>query len=106
MADAWRSRAVFGTVQLNEYADDTVLPAGGGIDGDIGIITDWDSSGDRTLAILTSGAWVRLGGATFPDQYTTAALPASGPEGLVAYDTTLNKLTVYTGAAWEAVTST
>jgi len=26
-------------------------------------------------------------------------------EGLVLYDTTLNKLCVYTGAAWETITS-
>jgi len=35
-------------------------------------------------------------------QKTTIATPATG---LVVYDTTLNKLSVYTGAAWETVTS-
>ena len=35
-------------------------------------------------------------------QKTTIATPATG---LVVYDTTLNKLAVYTGAAWETVTS-
>jgi len=34
----------------------------------------------------------------------TGSLPA-GPEGAIAYDSTLNKLVVYTGAAWETVTS-
>jgi hypothetical protein len=30
---------------------------------------------------------------------------ASPATGLVVYDTTLNKLSVYTGATWETVTS-
>lgn len=35
----------------------------------------------------------------------TASLPATPVEGMVHYDATLNKLVVYTGAAWETVTS-
>jgi len=35
----------------------------------------------------------------------TASLPATPVEGMIAYDATLNKLVVYTGAAWETVTS-
>lgn len=34
----------------------------------------------------------------------TGSLPA-GPEGSIAYDVTLHKLVVWTGAAWETVTS-
>lgn len=34
----------------------------------------------------------------------TGSLPA-GPEGAIAYDSTLNKLVVWTGAAWEVITS-
>jgi len=30
---------------------------------------------------------------------------ASPTAGMVVYDSTLNKLAVYTGAAWEAITS-
>ena len=33
-----------------------------------------------------------------------ASLP-TGPEGAIAYDATNNKLVVYTGSAWETVTS-
>ena len=35
----------------------------------------------------------------------TASLPAAPPEGSFGYDTTLGKLVVWTGAAYEAVTS-
>jgi hypothetical protein len=35
-------------------------------------------------------------------QKNAIATPATG---LVVYDTTLNKLAVYTGAAWETITS-
>ena len=35
----------------------------------------------------------------------TASLPAAPPEGSFGYDLTLNKLVVWTGAAYEAVTS-
>jgi hypothetical protein len=43
-----------------------------------------------------------------PPRMTTAQKNAIGTPatGLVVYDTTLNKLAVYTGAAWETVTST
>lgn len=42
-----------------------------------------------------------------PPRMTTAQKNAisSPPAGLVVYDSTLNKLCVYTGAAWETVTS-
>jgi len=35
----------------------------------------------------------------------TGSLPGTPVEGMIAYNATLNKLVVYTGAAWEAVTS-
>lgn len=35
----------------------------------------------------------------------TAALPAAPPKGFLVYDATTNKLKVWTGAAYEAVTS-
>jgi len=35
----------------------------------------------------------------------TADLPAAPPEGTMGYDLTLGKLVVWTGAAYEAVTS-
>ena len=42
----------------------------------------------------------------YPPQIATASLPtASGVEGMVAYDTTQNKLTFSNGTAWETVTS-
>jgi hypothetical protein len=45
-------------------------------------------------------------GVLFPRMTTTQKNAISTPAtGLVVYDTTLNKLAVYTGAAWETVTS-
>jgi hypothetical protein len=45
-------------------------------------------------------------GVLFPRMTTTQKNAISSPAtGLVVYDTTLNKLSVYTGAAWETVTS-
>jgi hypothetical protein len=45
-------------------------------------------------------------GALFPRMTTTQKNAISSPAtGLMVYDTTLNKLSVYTGAAWETVTS-
>ena len=42
----------------------------------------------------------------YPPQIANASLPAaSGVEGMVAYDTTNNKLVVSNGTAWETVTS-
>jgi hypothetical protein len=35
----------------------------------------------------------------------TASLPTPTTEGVLGYDLTLSKLVVWTGAAWEAVTS-
>jgi hypothetical protein len=42
-----------------------------------------------------------------PPRMTTAQKNAIGTpaEGLIVYDTTLSKLCVYTGAAWETITS-
>lgn len=37
--------------------------------------------------------------------FPTASLPANAVAGQLAYDTTTGKLAVYTGAAWEQVTS-
>jgi len=36
---------------------------------------------------------------------TTSLPTASGVEGMIAYDTTLNKLVVSNGSAWETITS-
>jgi hypothetical protein len=45
-------------------------------------------------------------GVLFPRMTTTQKNAISSPvAGLVVYDTTLNKLAVYTGAAWETITS-
>lgn len=42
----------------------------------------------------------------FPPQIAAASLPAAaGVEGMIAYDTTNNKLVVSNGAAWETITS-
>ena len=71
-----------------------------------------------TTATLTTGTGaVTIGtGGTFdgklatagfyPPQIANGSLPtASGVEGMVAYDTTNNKLVVSNGTAWETVTS-
>lgn len=45
-------------------------------------------------------------GALLPRMTTTQKNAISSPAtGLIVYDTTLNKLCVYTGAAWETITS-
>jgi hypothetical protein len=54
------------------------------------------------LLDLTSGTQGFLPPRMATGAKTTIATPATG---LVVYDTTLNKLCVYTGAAWETVTS-
>ena len=42
----------------------------------------------------------------YPPQIANASLPtATGVEGMVAYDTTNNKLVFSNGTAWETVTS-
>jgi hypothetical protein len=99
-----------------------VYPSASGV-YDLGLkgILEWRNgslSGD-----LYAGGSVGIGTAT-PDanaildvsSTTKAFLPprmttteknavASPAAGMVVYDTTLNKLAVYTGAAWEAITS-
>jgi hypothetical protein len=46
------------------------------------------------------------GGAFVAGNYTTTEKDALTPRpGMVVFDTTLGKLSVYTGAAWETVTS-
>jgi hypothetical protein len=63
---------------------------------------------DKTLAVPSAKLQVQSTTQGFlPPRMTTAqktaiATPATG---LVVYDTTLNKLALYTGAAWETVTS-
>jgi hypothetical protein len=64
----------------------------------IGTTTDVASS------ILTINSTTK--GVLFPRMTTTQKNAISSPAtGLVVYDTTLNKLSVYTGSAWETVTS-
>ena len=42
---------------------------------------------------------------TYTNQYVPSAEPSAPVEGMVYYDSTADKLKVYTGAAWEAITS-
>lgn len=64
----------------------------------IGTATDVASS---TLTVESTTK-----GVLFPRMTTTQKNAISSPaEGLVVYDTTLHKLCVYTGSAWETVTS-
>jgi hypothetical protein len=59
---------------------------------------------DVASSILTINSTTK--GVLFPRMTTTQKNAISSPAaGLVVYDTTLNKLSVYTGAAWETVTS-
>ena len=42
----------------------------------------------------------------YPPQIATASLPPfAGVEGMLVYDTTLNKMVFSTGSAWETITS-
>ena len=63
-----------------------------------------NSTADVASSILTIESTTK--GVLFPRMTTTQKTAISSPAtGLVVYDTTLNKLSVYTGAAWETVTS-
>ena len=44
-------------------------------------------------------------GGIIPGRFATGSLPSAPPEGTMFYDTTLSKLVVWTGAAYETVTS-
>lgn len=91
--------------------------------GNIGSATPGADSGRPDKAYIKTGIGVGLAGgitasaiAQFdsttkgllaPRMTTTQKNAISSPaEGLVVYDTTLHKLAVYTGSAWETVTST
>lgn len=76
--------------------------------------TYFDNSGNSvaigTNDVPVASARLELGGTTkgfLPPRVTTTEKGniSSPATGLVVYDTTLNKLCVYTGAAWETVTS-
>jgi hypothetical protein len=95
------------TSTINDIALYVNQPAGGlgirifGNTGNVGVGTNTDvTSSLLTMASTTKGF--------LPPRMTTAQKNAIGTPatGLVVYDTTLNKLAVYTGAAWETVTST
>ena len=63
-----------------------------------------NSTADVASSILTIESTTK--GFLPPRMTTTQKTAISSPAtGLVVYDTTLNKLSVYTGAAWETVTS-
>lgn len=78
----------------------------------MGIKYDVDAA---TGNITTAGSITAAGGISststtqgfLPPRMTTTnkTAIASPAEGLVVYDTTLHKLSVWTGAAWETVTS-
>jgi hypothetical protein len=73
-----------------------VIISGGGVSG--GFLTA------DTSAILQLDSTTR--GFALPQMTTTQKSDISSPRsGLVVYDTTLNKLCVFTGSAWETVTS-
>lgn len=44
-------------------------------------------------------------GGIIPGRYANASLPSDPATGTLAYDTTNDKLVVYTGSGWETVTS-
>lgn len=69
----------------------------------------WLEALKTVLVTITTGGILdgKLATAGFyPLQAATGDLPtASGCEGCIAYDLTLNKLVVSNGTAWEAITS-
>ena len=65
-----------------------------------------EASGDITLGAAATLDGKNASGGFYPPQIATASLPtASTHEGMVVYDTTLNKLVVSNGSAWETITS-
>jgi hypothetical protein len=50
-----------------------------------------------------TSAYIAFGGV--PTMNTTTKLSLTPPAGSLVFDTTLGKLCVYTGSAWETVTS-
>lgn len=73
-----------------------IVPSGG---GSVGIGNNPVASALLDIASTTKGVLM-------PRMTTTQKNAISGPaEGLIVYDTTLHKLCVYTGSAWETITS-
>jgi hypothetical protein len=68
-------------------------------DGRVGIGVSADASAKLDISSTTKGF--------LPPRMTTTQKNAisSPAEGLIVYDTTLHKLCVYTGSAWETITS-
>lgn len=71
-----------------------------------GVSTSADASGILQLqAAGITGLTINANGAFFPS-YTTAQKTAlTGIAGMVVFDTTLAKLCVYSGSAWQTITS-
>ena len=53
------------------------------------------------MALVLNGT----NGATIPTLTTTAKLALSATVGQIVFDSTLGKLCVYSGSAWETITS-
>jgi hypothetical protein len=75
--------------------------AGGG-----GLVSSGDASGVLALqGAGVTGFSINSFGAFFPS-YTTAQKTAlTGTAGMVVFDSTLAKLCVYSGSAWQTITS-
>ena len=71
-----------------------------------GVITTADASGILQLqGAGVTGFSINANGGFFPS-YTTAQKTAlTGTAGMVVFDSTLAKLCVYSGSAWQTITS-
>lgn len=81
-------------------ADLPLIPKGSILQSTTGKLFINDAGGDWVeVSLFTAG------GLILAPSFTTAGLPAAGLAGAVAFDTTLGKLVVDNGTAYEAVTS-
>lgn len=71
-----------------------------------GIVTAADASGILQLqGAGITGISINAFGAFFPSYTTTQKTALTGTAGMVVFDSTLAKLCVYSGSAWQAITS-
>lgn len=71
-----------------------------------GIITTADASGVLALqGAGVTGFSINSFGAFFPSYTTTQKTALTGTVGMVVFDSTLVKLCVYSGSAWQTITS-
>ena len=71
-----------------------------------GVITSADASGVLALqGAGVTGFSINSFGAFFPSYTTTQKTALTGTAGMVVFDSTLVKLCVYSGSAWQTITS-